>query len=235
MATISKGKTFVSGETLTPTKLNDLVDKATISGIVNADISATAAIADSKLATISTPGKVSASAITSGNLSLSGNATITGLTTINGNLAVSGIVSGAIPAGAVMPFAMNSAPSGWVSADGSNVSRATFAKLFIAIGMSYGQGDGVSTFTLPDLRGYFVRGYGTNSDNSTSGNFGVKQQDELKSHTHLYTAPNTPGYYYNDQNDEVGVRALTLNTPTGATGGTETRPKNIAMLFCIKT
>lgn len=88
MATLTKGKIFTSGESLTPTKLNDLVDKATISGIVNADISATAAIADTKLATIATAGKVSASAITSGNLALTGNATITGTTQLNGNLVV---------------------------------------------------------------------------------------------------------------------------------------------------
>lgn len=50
MATITKGKTFTSNETVTPTKLNDLVDKATISGIVNSEISASAAISLSKLA-----------------------------------------------------------------------------------------------------------------------------------------------------------------------------------------
>lgn len=49
MATLTKGRTFVSGETVTPAKLNDLVDQATISGIVNADIDANAAIALSKL------------------------------------------------------------------------------------------------------------------------------------------------------------------------------------------
>lgn len=50
MATLTKGRTFVSGETVTPAKLNDLVDLATVTGIVNADIDAAAAIAASKLA-----------------------------------------------------------------------------------------------------------------------------------------------------------------------------------------
>lgn len=49
MATLSKGHTFAPGDTVTATKLNDLVDSATISGIVNADVSASAAIALSKL------------------------------------------------------------------------------------------------------------------------------------------------------------------------------------------
>jgi hypothetical protein len=64
MATVTKGRTFVSGEVVTPTKLNNLVDLATVTQIVNADISATAAIADSKLAAISTAGKVSNTATT---------------------------------------------------------------------------------------------------------------------------------------------------------------------------
>lgn len=64
MAIVTKGRTFVSGEIVTPTKLNTLVDSATVTGIVDADVSATAAIADTKLATISTAGKVSNSATT---------------------------------------------------------------------------------------------------------------------------------------------------------------------------
>jgi hypothetical protein len=51
MATLSKGHTFSGGETVTAQKLNDLVDSATISNIVNADINASAAVALSKLAT----------------------------------------------------------------------------------------------------------------------------------------------------------------------------------------
>lgn len=64
MATVTKGRTFVSGEVVTPTKLNTLVDSATVTQIVDADISATAALADTKLATIATAGKVSNSATT---------------------------------------------------------------------------------------------------------------------------------------------------------------------------
>jgi hypothetical protein len=58
MATITKGKTFVNGELVTPASIHALVDSATVANIVNADISASAAIADTKLATISTAGKV---------------------------------------------------------------------------------------------------------------------------------------------------------------------------------
>ena len=63
MATLTKGKTFTNGETVTPQKLHELVDLGTVSGIVNADIAASAAIADSKLAQISTAGKVLPAAV----------------------------------------------------------------------------------------------------------------------------------------------------------------------------
>lgn len=55
MATVTKGRVFVSGETVTPTKLNELVDNAMVTSIVDADVSASAAIALSKLATGALP------------------------------------------------------------------------------------------------------------------------------------------------------------------------------------
>jgi hypothetical protein len=67
MATLTKGKTFTNGETVTPQKLHELVDLGTVSGIVNADIAAGAAIADTKLDTISTAGKVANSSTTATN------------------------------------------------------------------------------------------------------------------------------------------------------------------------
>ena len=52
MATLTKGYNFVTNDVVTPTKLNNLVDSAQIANIANADISATAGIAHSKLATL---------------------------------------------------------------------------------------------------------------------------------------------------------------------------------------
>jgi microcystin-dependent protein len=47
---------------------------------------------------------------------------------------------------------------GWLVCNGQNVSRATYAALFAAIGVLHGAGDGTSTFTLPDMRGRVVAG-----------------------------------------------------------------------------
>ena len=67
------------------------------------------------------------------------------------------------PAGSVIAFAGATAPSGYLTCDGSAVSRATYANLFAAIGTVNGVGDASTTFNLPDLRGRFLRGYSDQS------------------------------------------------------------------------
>jgi hypothetical protein len=76
MATVTKGKTFINGDLVTPAALHQLVDSATVSNISNGDLSPTAAIADTKLATIATPGKVANSATTATNVNAA-NAIVT--------------------------------------------------------------------------------------------------------------------------------------------------------------
>jgi microcystin-dependent protein len=248
MALVTKGRTFVSGEVVTPTKLNTLVDSATVTQIVDADVSATAGIVDTKLATIATAGKVANSATTATNANTanaivardaSGNfsaGTITATTVSAGAFAGTGATL-LVPTGAVMPFAMNSAPSGWLAADGSAVSRTTYSALWMALGTTsspYGQGDGSTTFNLPDLRGYFVRGVGTNSDGTAAGTFGAKQADDLKSHTHEVDMSGSNGPMAAGPAGNGPAPRYSTTGITGATGGTETRPRNIAMLYCIK-
>ena len=65
------------------------------------------------------------------------------------------------PAGSVIEFAGAVVPAGWLNCDGSAVSRATYAALYGAIGVTYGQGDGASTFNLPDFRGRCPVGAGS--------------------------------------------------------------------------
>jgi hypothetical protein len=90
MATLSKGHTFSGGETVTAAKLNALVDSATISNIVNAEINASAAIAHTKLASIT------AGQVLLGNASNVPTATaLTGDVTVNSS-GVTAIGSGVI-------------------------------------------------------------------------------------------------------------------------------------------
>jgi microcystin-dependent protein len=158
---------------------------------------------------------------------------------VNGTTAATldatGITTGGVPAGAVMAFAMNSAPTGWLAADGTAVSRSTYARLFAAVGTTHGVGNGSTTFNVPDLRGYFVRGSGTNGDGTAAGTFGAKQADELKSHAHDINNFSSTGNFGTTGTQFGPVRyGPTATGAALATGGTETRPKNIAMLYCIK-
>lgn len=66
--------------------------------------------------------------------------------------------------GEVRTMPINSVPTGWLSCDGSAVSRTTYAKLFGVVGTAYGPGDGSTTFNLPNYNsGKFLRGIGGQS------------------------------------------------------------------------
>ena len=66
-----------------------------------------------------------------------------------------------LPAGSVIAWPNATAPSGWLKLDGSAISRTTYAALFSITGVTYGTGDGSSTFNLPDLQGRTIVGVGS--------------------------------------------------------------------------
>lgn len=65
------------------------------------------------------------------------------------------------PVGTVAWFAISSPPVGYLIANGAAVGRATYPDLYAAIGTMYGEGDGETTFNLPDLIGRFAEGSAT--------------------------------------------------------------------------
>jgi hypothetical protein len=78
---------------------------------------------------------------------------------LNTNIAVS---NDSMPVGAILWYANTStAPLGWIAADGSAVSRTTYATLFAVIGTTYGSGDGSTTFNVPSVAAttgkYYIR------------------------------------------------------------------------------
>ena len=68
-----------------------------------------------------------------------------------------------IPTGVILPFGGSTIPEGYLLCNGAAISRSTYAKLFDAIGTLYGDGDGATTFNLPDMRNRFAEGAGTYS------------------------------------------------------------------------
>lgn len=142
-----------------------------------------------------------------------------------------------VPAGTVIYTAAAAAPAGFLKANGALVSRVDYADLFAAIGTTYGVGDGATTFGLPDLRGEFIRGLDDGRGVDAGRALGSSQTDSFKSHNHSWTMPGSP----NNENETIGYIAagqatnwLTFNVATSSIGGTETRPRNIALLPCIK-
>ena len=155
------------------------------------------------------------------------------------------------PPGTIITFAGNTAPTGYLACNGAAVDRVTYADLFAVCGTLYGSGDGSTTFNLPDLRGEFVRGWDDGRSIDSGRVFGSTQNSANKSHTHNIT---DPGHTHNitaisdddrtvAAGSESGGNAVSSGvTDTGVTGITidndgltEARPRNIALLYCIKS
>lgn len=199
--------------------------------------------------------------------------------------------------------ARNTPPAGFLAANGAAVSRTTYARLFEALGTTFGVGDGSTTFNLPDVRGNFIRGWdngagvdtntvvltgtGTNSTvnitglsstvglavgMSVSGTgitggttiasivsstaitlssaytgstgsvtltfatriFGSLQLDAFKSHSHFLTQLPNVLNSTSPTTATIGTYTSGTSVATSATGDTETRPRNIALLGIIK-
>ena len=103
-----------------------------------------------------------------------------GFGALKGNLLVEG------NAGMIQMFAGSTAPKGWLMCQGQAVSRTTYDKLFSVIGTTYGEGDGSTTFNLPDFRDRFPVGAGTTyARNSKGGAASVTlTTNTIPAHTH---------------------------------------------------
>ena len=151
------------------------------------------------------------------------------------------------PIGMIIPFAATNTPTGWLYCDGTAVSRVSYAPLFAVLGETWGEGDGTTSFNLPDFRGLFLRGidplgtfdedYASRTNNiytgqSTNG-VGSIQLEEFASHTHEIQTSTTDDSNPDDSmeysSDTAGAEFF-----SDATGGNETRPDNAAVRFLIK-
>jgi len=139
-------------------------------------------------------------------------------------------------------------PNGWLVCDGSEVSRTTYAQLYLSIGNAFGAGDGATTFHLPDLRGRFPRGTdnGTGNDpdaatrvvsnvgGSSGDNVGSLQNDQFKIHKHSLGDAGRADWDGNGYAGRQRVSHGGSGINTSNTGGSETRPKNVNVNFIIK-
>jgi len=135
--------------------------------------------------------------------------------------------------GQVVMTGRSSAPTGWLECDGSAVSRATYAALFTAISTTWGTGDGSTTFNIPDMRGYFPRGYDNGRGVDAGRALASNQADAFAAHTHTIDGgnPASSSSYVLRQSSTASPDITT----SSAGGAAETRPVNVAIMFLIKT
>jgi microcystin-dependent protein len=148
---------------------------------------------------------------------------------------------GLVPSGAVFAFAMQTAPSGYLECDGSAISRSAYAALYAAIGTTWGVGDGSSTFNLPDFRAEFLRGWDHGRGVDSGRGFATAQSDAFQGHKHSISTGANSGMTTGVTQGNNGVASPSSGDPvTDGTNGSprtasETRPRNKAILYCIKT
>ena len=196
--------------------------------------------------------------------------------TSNGTTWASAAASG-LPPGTVIFYAADTAPTGYLKANGAVISRTTYADLFAAIGTTFGAGDGSTTFGLPDLRGEFIRGWDDGRGVDSGRAFGSAQSSDNLSHTHTGNADSngahthfvvsTTGVPAANSSNVTSTNYVSRGATTGGTdytyalratpnvanagltdsagahthsltinssGAPESRPRNIALLACIK-
>ncbi len=164
------------------------------------------------------------------------------------------LLDGAAPVGEVRLGYYTAAPAGFVLANGALLSRAAFPRLWAhaqAVGMvisdgawntgpkgNFSSGDGSTNFRVPDLRGQFFRALGAGSTVDAARVLGSLQGDEIKSHAHTVNlqqlnSNSASGYGRLTTGDEA-PEGVIPDIQTASTGGSETRPTNVALTAIIR-
>ncbi len=160
----------------------------------------------------------------------------------------------AIPAGAVLPYAGGTAPSGFLLCYGQAVSRATYSALFTAISTVFGTGDGSTTFNLPDLRGRVAAGdddmggsaasrltstyFGANA--STLGAVGGSESHtlttaQIPAHTHTITGTSDGGPGGQPVQGAANSNVTYTTNSTGGGGAHNNVQPTLILTYIIKT
>lgn len=165
-------------------------------------------------------------------------------------------LNSSVPAGSVQQFAGAIAPAGWLECGGQAVSRTAYAALFIAIGTTFGAGDGSTTFNVPDMRGRVGVGRdnmgGTAANRVTAGNSGLDGVTlgaagggevatlsiaQTPSHSHTVAALSSGGSSV--PSGGAGSVSLTVQTVTsssqGSGGAHPNIPPSLVINWIIKT
>lgn len=195
-------------DTVSPSSIGstEIADNAVVAakianGAVTSDKIGAGAVGSGALASdAASLNKVSAGAVSVSGGKISGDGSL--MTDLNGSNIAGGTITAdklasgvATPPGVVQAYAGSSAPTGWLTCDGSAVSRTTYAALFAAIGTAYGSGNGATTFNLPNLADRFPMGKsGTRALGTTGGAATVDLSHTHTTANHTLTVAEMPAH-----------------------------------------
>lgn len=118
------------------------------------------------------------------------------------------ITGDTLPIGSITAYGNETAPANWLICDGSAVSRTAYADLFAVIGTKYGEGDGSTTFNLPNLKGRVP--VGLDSDDTDFNTIGKIGGDQPHNNLQPYEVNN----FIIKAFQSAGVIAEVVNTQT---------------------
>lgn len=151
----------------------------------------------------------------------------------------------ALPVGATVAFPLDKVAPGFLELDGSVKSIAVYPDLAAFLGTAFNRGDeGAGNFRVPESRGEFLRGWDHGRGVDAGRAIGSYQAEEIREHMHYMAARYAGGSGTSvaatvqlgfsgqpETNSKTsGVEALNGD----AMGGTETRPRNLSVIWCIK-
>ena len=147
--------------------------------------------------------------------------------------------------GQIIEFPSNLIPSNTLLCDGAELSREAYPELFAVINTIYGEGDGSTTFNIPDYRGAFLRCIGGNADEmgvlqedatDVNGLVLIMQRSRTSSIRNVNSGNNLYPFNINGQSNDY-YNVISDSSTTSASGLTstdiETRPSNYAINICI--
>ena len=162
--------------------------------------------------------------------------TIYGTLQAGGAAASGGSSDSGVPIGSVHYFAASTPPANYLVCDGTALDTGEYAQLFNVTQYTFGGSGG--SFNLPDLRGEFIRGWDGGKGTDSGRNFGSFQDHQLELHSHgrgaIYPGSGPEQNQSGSREDNTSFNQQT--TTSGSTGnfGSETRPRNVALLPCIR-
>ena len=143
------------------------------------------------------------------------------------------------PIGGITAYGGTAIPDGWLLCDGTTVSRELYSDLFKAVGTVFGEGDGSTTFALPNLSSKFI--YGA-SDTSAVGDIGGEETHtltigEIPPHSHEVKGSSNNAGGYSVLGQWNGYASAAVSFSSGSSGGGQAHnnmPPYIKLYYIIK-